>query len=61
MITLRVLKEKQNEIIENEGMEEISKIGEKKMHVNRTIRNEASQQDCVGFNKNELQEGIIPR
>ncbi|QDW06488.1 single-stranded-DNA-specific exonuclease RecJ [Bacillus sp. KBS0812] len=55
-----MLNPKPHVLVENAVLEDVRKIGANKTHVKMTIRNESSQLDCVGFNKGELQEGIVP-
>lgn len=55
-----MLNPKPHVLVENAVLEDVRKIGANKTHVKMTIRNESSQLDCVGFNKGELEEGIVP-
>lgn len=55
-----MLNPKPHVMVENAVLEDVRKIGANKNHVKMTIRNDSSQLDCVGFNKGELEENIVP-
>lgn len=55
-----MLNPKPHVMVENAVLDEVRLIGANKNHVKMTVKNDSAALDCVGFNKGELEAGIVP-